>query len=306
LKSVAEEEKSKPVASKKKQSSSLSLSFKNGRFGILYSIFWKKTRAKIGTCILLFFFVLLIVGPFLYPYSPYAISGAKNQPPSLAHVFGTDYQGKDVLSQVIYGAYPSLLAGIVSALGGTILGLLLGVIAGYFSKVEGAISAASDVVITFPAIPLLVMIGMLYPQIDQLLILALILILWPVAARAIRSQVLSVKNRPYVEAAKASGMGDWEIIRKIIIPEVTAIAFAWFVLSVATAIIILVALEFLGVGSPDVVSWGSIFYWAQQFAFYSGDWWWVLAPGISITLVTAAFAMIGFSLEEAMNPRLIR
>jgi peptide/nickel transport system permease protein len=294
------------VTGPQKKSSSRMKSFKTGRFGFAYTIFLKKTRARIGTGILLFFLVVLIVGPFVYPYSPYDITGAKNQAPSLAHLFGTDYSGKDVLSQVIYGAYPSLLAGIVSALGGTILGLFLGVMAGYFSRAESTISAASDVVITFPAIPLLVLIGMLYPQIDQLLILALILILWPVAARAIRSQVLSVKNRPYVEAAKASGMSDWEIILKIIIPEVLSIAFAWFVLSVATAIIILVALEFLGVGSPEVVSWGSIFYWAQQFAFYNGDWWWILAPGVCITLVTAAFAMLGFSVEEAMNPRLMK
>ncbi len=277
-----------------------------GRFGFIYTVFLKKTRAKIGTGIILAFLVLILVGPFITPYSPYASSGSFNQAPSLAHLFGTDYQGKDVLSQVIYGAYPSLLVGLLAAVGGAGLGLILGVMGGYFSRLEAVISGATDVIITFPAIPLLVLIGMLYPQLNELLILALILVLWPVAARAIRSQVLSLKNRPYVEAAKASGMGNWEIIWKIIIPEVTAIAFAWFVLSVAVAVIIVVALEFLGIGSPEVVSWGSIFYWAQQFAFYNGDWWWILAPGVSITLITTAFALIGFSVEEVMNPRLRR
>ena len=87
-------------------------------------------------------------------------------------------------------------------------------------------------------------------------------------------------------------------------PEVAPIAIAYFVLTVATGIVLVSALQFLGVGNPDLISWGSMLYWAQQFAFYYGDWWWILAPGLSISLVATGFALIGFSLEEVANPRL--
>jgi peptide/nickel transport system permease protein len=139
---------------------------------------------------------------------------------------------------------------------------------------------------------------------DTLIIVILIVVLWPAIGRAIRSQVLSVKERPYVESGKLSGMSDFEIIRRVIIPEVAPIAIAYFVLTVAAAIVLVTALEFLGVGNPNIVSWGSMLYWAQNFAFYRGDWWWILAPGISVTLVATGFALIGFSVEEVMNPRL--
>ena len=99
-------------------------------------------------------------------------------------------------------------------------------------------------------------------------------------------------------------MSDFQIIRKIMIPEVTSLAIAYFVLTVSAAVVLVTALQFLGVGNPTEVSWGSMLYWAQQFAFYAGDWWWILAPGVSITLVALAFALIGFSVEEVMNPRL--
>ena len=246
----------------------------------------------------------MIVGPLLVPYSPTATSSDKNSPPNAAHLLGTDYRGRDILSQLIWGEYPSMLVGTAAALGAVLLGLLVGVMAGYYDRLEGILTSTADIVMTFPALSLMLLIGSLYAFSDELAILILILVLWPLAARSIRSQTLTVKKRGYVDAAKMSGMGGLRIIWKIIIPSVAALTFAYFVLNVAGGIILITALEFLGVGNPNNVSWGSMLYWAQQFAFYYGDWWWILAPGLSISVIAMAFALIGFSIEEVTNPRL--
>ena len=265
---------------------------------------WRNKASKTGTIIIAAFLVLILVGPFLTPYGPQDTSSSINASPSYAHLFGTDYLGHDVLSQVIYGAYPSMLVGLLAASGSVLIGVLVGVLAGYFRRSEGFLIGAADVVLTFPPLPLMILLGTLYPATTTLIILILVVVLWPVIARAIRSQVFSLKERPYVESSKINGMTDFQIIRRIMIPEVSSLAVAYFVLTVAAAIVLVTALQFLGVGNPNDVSWGSMLYWAQQFAFYSGAWWWILAPGASITLVAMAFALLGFSVEEVMNPRM--
>lgn len=273
--------------------------------GSIYSKVPSSKAAKIGIGIVLAIFVMVLLGPFFVHYSPYAINYAQeNKPPSLAHLFGTDYRGRDLLSQVIYGAYPSLLVGFLAAIGAVVLGFFAGVVAGYYRKLEAPVSGATDVILSFPNLPLLIVIGSLFLVTNQLLIGALILVLWAPAARAVRAQVQTSKKLGYVEAAKMSGMSDFQIVLRIIIPEVASIAIAYFILLLSVSIILVTSLEFLGIGNPDIVSWGSILYWAQQYGFLLGDWWWVLAPGLSITLVATGFALIGFSFEEVFNPRL--
>jgi peptide/nickel transport system permease protein len=276
--------------------------------GILRSIrrlFFRTKSSKAGWIIILIYVAAMIIGPFVIPYSPTAISADKNGPPSAAHVLGTDFRGRDILSQLIWGMFPSMLVGITAALGAALLGLVVGVFGGYYNRLEGVLTSTADIVMTFPALSLMLLIGSLFAFSNDLAIGILILILWPLAARSIRSQTLTVKSRGFVDAAKMSGMGGLRIIGKIIIPSVSALAFAYFVLNVAGGIILITALEFLGVGNPNNVSWGSMLYWAQQFAFYYGDWWWILAPGLSISIIAIAFALIGFSIEEVANPKLV-
>jgi peptide/nickel transport system permease protein len=274
-----------------------------GIFSIVRGMFKRKT-AKIGGGIILAILVFILVGRLLIPYSPTATNFVPNSPPSQAHPFGTDTQGHDVLSQVIYGAYPSMIVGILAAIGAVSFGTIVGICAGYFRRLEPLLTGSADVVLTFPPLPLMVLLGSLYPATEELVTIVLIVVLWPVSARSIRSQVLSIKDRPYVESGRISGMSRAQILHKVIFPEIAPIAIAYFVLTVAAAIVLVTALQFLGVGNPDVVSWGSILYWAQQFAFYNGDWWWILAPGLMITIVALAFAVLGFSIEEVMDPRL--
>lgn len=268
-------------------------------------ILLRRKSAKVGLVIVGALLVLVVVGPFIVPYNPYATNlNNADSPPSLAHLLGTEYRGSDVLSQLVWGAQSSMLVGVGGALGAVLIGTLIGLFAGYFRRLESWLTGFTDIIMIFPAVPLIVLLGTLRPVDDTYLALMLGVVLWPPIARSVRSQVLSVREFPYVEVAKMSGMRDLEVIYKVILPAVAAIIFAYFVLTVAACVILVTGLQFLGVGNPDIVSWGSMVYWAQQFGFYSGDWWWILAPGAAITLLTVGLALIGYSIEEVMNPRL--
>ncbi len=269
-----------------------------------YNLLFAKNTARAGVAILLAFAVLIVVTPSFITYSPYQVVGNTNSPPDSSHPFGTDYLGHDVWVQTIAGAYSSIPIGIATAFGAVLIGFVVGIFAGYYGKLEGPLTGAADIIMIFPALPLMVLLGSIFPPTDLLITLIMILVLWPPIARSIRSQTLSVKKMPFVDAAKTSGSSNLQIIGRIIVPAVAPIALAFFVLTVAFAIVLVSALQFLGVGNPNIISWGSMLYFAQQFAFYAGDWWWILAPGLSITLVAVGFALIGFSVEEVMNPRL--
>ena len=272
--------------------------------GLSRALFTKRS-SKVGFAIILGFVLLIIVGPLFFPPSllksnvPDAYA-----PPSSAHLLGTDYLGADVFAQLIYGAVPSMGVGVLGALGAVLIGLLVGVLAGYYGKLEGALTGLTDLVLIFPPVPLIVLLGTIRTTTNTDLTIILAAVLWPPVARSIRSQVLSLKEMPFVEVAKMSGMRGWEILTKIIIRSVAVIAFAYYVLTVGAAIILVTGLEFLGVGNPNSISWGSMIYWAQQLAYIAGAWWWIIAPGIAISLLTIGFALIGFSFEEVLNPRL--
>ncbi len=262
--------------------------------------------SQAGVIILASLALLILVGRLLTPYSPYAVTPNPNSPPSLVHPFGTDFQGHDLLSQVIYGAYPSLSVALLAAIGSVALGFFSGVFSGYFRKLEGGISGTTDAVLTLPILPTIILIAALFEASDLLVAGLLTLLLWAPVARAVTAQVLSVKQLTYVDVARLSGMKDLRIVWRVIIPEVGPIAIGYTIINLAISIVLITALEFLGVGDPNVVSWGSILYWAQQFAFTAGDWWWVLAPGIIIALLAVGLALVGYSVEEALNPRLRR
>lgn len=270
----------------------------------LSRIFGRKASA-VGIAMIVVIVGFVLIAPLFLPYNTSSINPAiANKPPSLAHPFGTDYIGHDVMTQVVYGAYPTLIWGLIAAVGSTALGFVAGLFGGYYKKLEAVISVATDVVLSFPSLVLLITIGSIFGASDGLIAIVLVIILWATCARAIRSQVTSVKNHAYVDAARTSGLSEWKIMWKIVAPEVSAIGIAYFVLIVSVSIVLAAAVEFLGVGNLTEVSWGTILYFAQQYGFFAGDWWWVLAPGLILALTATAFALIGFSFEEVLNPRL--
>lgn len=245
-----------------------------------------------------------MLGPILSPFSPTATSNPPNSPPSLAHLFGTDNSGHDLLSQFSYGAYPSLVIALEAALGASILGFVIGVGGAYFRRLEQLVSGATDVILTFPLLVIALVILSFYYPTNTNIAITLMVFLWPPVARAVRNQVTSLKKLAYVGTAKLSGISDVNIAYRILGPQVMPVAIAYLIIDVSVAVIIVTSLEFLGVGDPNAVNWGSILYWANQFAFSYGDWWWIAEPGILISLLAFGLALIGFSVEEVMNPRL--
>ncbi len=266
-----------------------------------------RPSAIIGLVTLVAVVVFVILGEHLTPYNPsQTFVGPINAPPTAQHPFGTDYIGHDVFSQVVFGAFPTFAASIISALISVLIGFFAGVFSGYYGKLDSIVGGSTDVFLTLPILPLIILFGELYIATDFVIALLLGLLLWPPLSRAARAQVASLKQRPYVEAAKTSGVSNLRIVFSIMIPQVVFLAVAYLVINMAISTVIVTAVEFLGVGNPNAINLGAILYWAQQDAFVAGDWWWFLAPGVIIALFTVALSLVGFSMENVLNPRLRR
>jgi peptide/nickel transport system permease protein len=271
--------------------------------GFLAKVFRPKS-AKAGLAILIALVLMVVLGTAFIPFSPYQNTPQPNHPPSSTHLFGTDFQGRDVLSEVVWGAYPSLSVSIYAALGATLLGFFVGILSGYYQKLYPTVGGATDVVMAIPLFPLLILLGLILISNASLIGIVLIAVLWAPVARSVRSQVQSVKKLAFVDSAKTSGLGDLQIVFKVMVYEVAPLAIAYFITNVSLNIVLVTALQFIGMGNPLLVSWGTILYWAQQYGFNAGDWWWILFPGLIISLTTTGFGLIGFSIEEIANPRL--
>ncbi len=224
-------------------------------------------------------------------------------------LLGTDATGLDVFSQMLYGARISLLVGLLSAFIGIALGLVIGLISGYLGKlVDEVLMRFTDMLLVIPSLPLLiVLIAVLGKSLGASRLPILIIVIgflgWMGFARVVRSQVLTLKERPFVEAAKAAGAGTGHIATRHIIPNIVGLIYVNLALAVPGAILAEAALSFLGLGDTTVVSWGRMLYEVQVSAAQR-MWWWVIPPGLSIALVSLSFVLIGYSLDEIFNPRL--
>jgi len=272
--------------------------------------FWrlyKQSRSGlIGLGIILFFVAIAILAPYISPYDPYAIVGTPFEAPSSKHILGTDDSGKDVFSQVIYGTQTSLAIGFLAALSITAIGIAVGVIAGYFGGIVDIILIGLiDIILVLPALPLMIVLAAyLGPSIWNI-VLVITIVGWAGTARIIRSQVLSLKEFPFIEAARAVGSSPARIIVKHILPNILPLALANMILQIPRAIVIEAGLSFLGLGDPTHVSWGMILYFAQNFGGFSrGCWWWIIPPGVSIVVASSAFIFVGQALDAIVNPRL--
>jgi len=227
-------------------------------------------------------------------------------------ILGTDNSGHDLYAQVIYGSRVSLYVGLVAAGIGIGLGLVVGLLAGFLGRlVDEVLMRFTDMVLVIPALPLLLVLLTVVGR-NLTNVIAIIGFLgWMGFARIVRSQVLTLRERPFVEAAKAAGAGTSRILARHIFPNIVSLTYVNLALAVPGAILTEAALAFLGLSDPSVVSWGNIY----QNAFFGGalvasagvpPWWWLIPPGIAIALVSLSFVLIGFALDEIFNPRLRR
>ena len=269
-------------------------------------ILLRNMKGLIGLLIILFFLVMAIIAPYISPYDPAAIVAPPLQPPSPQHLLGTDQLGRDILSQVIYGSRVSLYVGIVSSMIAVLIGLVLGLAAGYRGGVvDEIISGVIDIMLALPSLPLIIVLAAyLGPSLSNI-ILILAFFGWVSTARIIRSQVLSIRNRAYVEAAVALGASGIRIMFIHILPSLVPLIIAELVMGATSAILTEAGLSFLGLGDPTTISWGQVLRGAQVYHAMQLDLWlWIFVPGLFIALLGSGFVLIGFAIEEYVNPRL--
>lgn len=219
-------------------------------------------------------------------------------------LLGTDMWGRDIFSQLIIGTRISLAVGLLSAFLSVTIGLGVGLLAGYVGGMaDQLLMRFTDALLVLPGLPLLlVLIAVLGPSIWNLIMIIGVLG-WMGFARTVRSQILSLKERPFIEAAKAVGAGKFYIIGRHILPNVMSLVYVSLALSVPSAILSEAALSWLGLFDPSVMSWGRMLYDVQVWEGIQ-KWWWVLPPGLAIAILSIAFILIGYSLDEILNPRL--
>jgi len=219
-------------------------------------------------------------------------------------LLGTDQFGADLFSQLIYGARISLAIGVLASLLSVVTGTVLGIASGYVGgTVDQVMMRFNDMLLVLPSLPLLlVLIAVLGPTIWNLVILIGLLRFMSIA-RVIRSQVLSYKERTFIEAAKAAGAGPLNVMFKQLLPNVMSLAFAQLALSVPAAIVSEASLSWLGLGDPTVSTWGRMLYLAHYYGVLK-EWWWIVFPGLCIALISIAFIFVGHAMDEILNPRL--
>jgi peptide/nickel transport system permease protein len=259
-----------------------------------------------GTCIVGFFVLLAIFGPFFLT-NPNQLGHANTAAPSFSHWLGTTDIGQDVFAQTVVSARATLEIGVGAGLLATIVSIVIGIGGGYAGGVvDEALSLLSNVVLVIPTLPLVIVI-LAYVKAGGLLPITVIIALtsWAAAARVLRAQTLSVRNREYVLAARASGERSWRIVLVEILPNELPIIVSNFIFGVIFAILTQAVLAFIGLGDPTLLTWGNMLSLAYSGEALSvGAWWWFVPPGLCIALLGMGFALINFSLDELLNPRL--
>jgi peptide/nickel transport system permease protein len=264
----------------------------------------------IGMCILVVFVVMAIIGPYVAPYEvDMTVNGQFERllPESSEHLMGTDVFGHDVFSQLLYGAKTSITVGVIAAFISSFMGATIGLYSGYVGGwKDEAIMRLNDIALSIPWLVLMIIIAAFMGSIDLTgIILVIGLTGWSGTARLVRAQVLSLRERQYIERAKAIGSGDMHIITRHILPNAFPLVFANTILTVAGSILAEATLSFLGLEPQGVVTWGTMLSDAQEAgAFTIGLHWWIVAPGLCIVVVVLGFTLLGYALDDVMNPKL--
>jgi len=230
---------------------------------------------------------------------------ARMDPPSWRFPFGTDRMGRDILSQVIIGSQVAILVGILSAIMVVAIGTNIGLISGYYGgKIDDLLMRVADIAYGIPFLPFaVIMVALLGPGLFNI-ILAIVLITWRTTARVVRSQVLTLKQRAFIEAARVAGASNMRIIYLHIAPNVLPISFVYAAISMGWAILTEASVSFLGYGDPLLMSWGKILFNAYVAQAVTVAWWWVTAPGVAIVLLVLSGFFVSRAYEEIINPRL--
>jgi len=227
--------------------------------------------------------------------------------PSRTHLLGTTGTGQDIFSQLVWSARESLVIALGAGLGATVVSVIVGVTAAYMGGLwDHFLNLFTDVFLVLPTLPLMIIMGTYLNNRGLVVLIGVIIVTgWSYGARQLRSQALSLRNREFLEAARVRGERRLYIIVFEVLPNMTSLIVAIFFGAALYAVLAAAGLQFIGLGDPNSLSWGTMLYWAQaNGALLAGSPWWVLAPGLCIAALGAAFALINYAFDELSNPAL--
>ena len=266
----------------------------------------KNTRFQVASAVVIFIIIVGIIGPF-FTVNPNKYIGGKFEPPSWNHKLGCDLFGQDVWARLVLGIRHSLVVGFVAGSIALLIAFMMGGVGAYKGGlVDDVSNLLSNVFLTIPVVPVLIVLSVLFGHRSLYLVAAIIAIIqWPGTARALRSQVLSLKGREFVDLARILGKGDSRILFGEIFPNMLAYVFIQFVGMIGSAIVMEAGISLLGLGPTWVVTLGNMLHWAiQNQGVFMGIWWWFIPPGVVILLFTGSMIMIGSVIDDVLNPRL--
>jgi len=265
--------------------------------------------AMAGLGILVFFGLVAVLAPVIVPYSPTNINFTPMLGISATHLLGTTPQGNDIFSQLVYGARASMLVAMATGAIIATVQLLMGIFSGYAGGwVDAVLSTVTNVFLVVPGLVLLIIIAAYLPARGLMTIIVILAVTgWAWGARVLRAQAISLRDRPFVEAARMAGESRWRIVLGHIVPNMFGILVANFFGAALYAVLAEAGLEFLGLGNINNVTWGTMLYWAEnQNAMLLGEWVYLLLPGLCILLLGTAFGLLNFAVDQVANPRLRR
>ena len=263
-----------------------------------------------GLALLVIFGLTALLAPYLAPRRELSAAAGRNNPdlapPSMRFPLGTDEIGRSILPQLIWGARISLFIGLVATVVAVVIGSALGVTAGFVGgRVERLLMAIDDWFLVIPFLPLAIVLAAVLGSSATILALVIGATSWAGSGRLLRAQVLSVKQRQFVERSRALGGGGWHVVTRHVLPQVTPLILANAILTVPGAILAESTLAFLGFGNPFQPSWGKMLDGAlSSGAITLNAWWYYLPPGLCIVGVVMGFTLVGRALERILDPRL--
>jgi len=273
-----------------------------------FVILWRNKKARFGMILLAAFLVVAAFAPWIAPYDPRENSFSPGLPPSAEHWLGTTGRGFDVASQAIYGARTSLLVGLVAGTLSTIIAVAVGMTAGYLGGLtDEVLSFGTNIVLVVPTLPLMVTLAAYLPGGGGVWMVIIVIGItgWAGAARNKRAQILTLRNREYIQAARLAGDGVFHVIFREIAPNMTSLIVVGFIGAVGGAIGAEAGLAFIGIGDPGTISWGTMLYWANQDgALLTGGFARLLVPGLLLALLTTGLTFVNFGVDALSNPHL--
>lgn len=264
-------------------------------------------KSATGLIIMGVFVLVAIFAPLIVPGDPNAQHLDETlQPPSFKHLLGTTHIGQDVFAQVVYGTRGVLIVGFLATIMATVVAIAIGVTAGYLRGWKSeSLSALSNVFLVIPALPLMIIVASQFEDPPLWLIAGVLgLTGWAWGARVLRAQTMSLRNRDFIQAARANGEPLHRIILVEMLPNLMAIIASSFVGTMTAAVLGLTTLAFVGVIPVSNLNWGTILFWAQQNNAFPDYWWWYVPAGLCIALLGTALSLINFGIDEYVNPRL--